>query len=164
MTPFGKTIIKPLNNKKGFTFLELVVAIALVSILSSIAISTYIPLRRKALDTTALSDARNLVESVVDATLSDEDVDYSKGAAGAGVGGAVGFLDTAGNPRTPVFILSPGVEVIIIGDSSQGINGDNTFFQAIVYHSSGTSDPATASGKKEYTCSVDESTGTSSLP
>jgi prepilin-type N-terminal cleavage/methylation domain-containing protein len=159
MTAFRQTIQKPLKNKKGFTLLEVVIVSVMLSILSSIAIYNYIPLRKKALDTTALSDARNLVQSVVDATLSEEDVDYTK----INTGGAVGDVDTGGNPRTPVFVLSPGVEVVIIGSSNELPNGD-TVFSAIVYHTSGTSDLTTLSGKKEYTCSVDESTGVTSLP
>lgn len=160
MTSFRKIIHMPLKTGNGFTFLELVVAMAMVLILASIAMSNYIPLRKKALDTAALSDARNLAQSVVDATLSDEDVDYTK----MNTGGAVGDIDTAGNPRTPVFVLSPGVAAVIIGDSNQAPNGDTTVFSAIIYHTSGTTDLTTMSGKKEYTCSVDESTGVTSLP
>ncbi len=161
MIPFRKAIKEPLKNKKGFTILELVVVTVMISILSSIAIANFIPLRKKALDTTALSDARNLVQSVVDATLSGEDVDYTK----VETAGAVGDFDTAGNPRTPVFVLSPGVEVIILGSSNEPPNGD-TVFSATVYHTNGTFDPAASNSKnkKEYTCSVDESSGTTSLP
>jgi len=156
----GKTICNPLKDKKGFTLIEVMIVSAMISVLSSIAIFNYIPFRKKALDTTARADARNLVQSVITATLSDEDVDYTK----TNTGGEVGELDTSGNSRNPVFILSPGVAAVITGDSNQAPDGNTTVFDAIVYHTNGTLDPSTSSGRKEYVCSVDESSGTSILP
>ncbi|MCP3876201.1 MAG: prepilin-type N-terminal cleavage/methylation domain-containing protein [Desulfobacteraceae bacterium] len=159
MIRFRKTIKNPCKNKKGFTIIELMVVTSMVAILASIAIVNYVPLKRKAYDLTALSDARTLVDSVVAATLNEEDIDYAK----INTGGPVGDLDTDGNPRIPVFILSPGVEALIAGDTKQA-PGDSTYFEAYVYHTSGTSDPATLSGKKEFLCIVDEANDISSLP
>ena len=74
-------------------------------------------------------------------------------------GGAVGGIDSAGNPRNPIFVLSPGVAASITGDSNQGA-GNATLFLATIYHTGGTSDPTSSSGKKEYSCIVDEIAGT----
>jgi prepilin-type N-terminal cleavage/methylation domain-containing protein len=147
-------------NNKGFTLIELAVVSCMISVIASIAIMNYMPYRSKAFDSTALADARGLVESVIMATVNDEDVDYTK----VNTGGPVGDIDTAGNPRQPVFVLSTGVAAFIIGDSAQAPNGDTTIFQAIIYHTNGTDDPASFSGKKEFTCSVDESLDTATLP
>jgi len=114
---------------------------------------------KKTYDATALSDTRNLVDGVVNAILSDADVDYTK----VNTGGTVGDLDTSGNSRSPVFILSSGVEALIIGDSNQGANGDSTIMTAVVYHTKGTDDPATLSGKKDYICIINEETDVTSV-
>jgi len=146
-------------NHRGFTLLEVLIVIATMTVMASIAVVNYIPLKRKAYDATARSDARSLVDSVVNATLSAEDVNYVK----VNTGGDVGNVDTSGNPRNPVFTLSPGIEVVIVG-KSDFFPGNQAFFSAVVYHVNGTSDPLTASGKKEYTCTVNESTGLVSMP
>jgi len=163
MTSFRNNIKHPVKNKKGFTLLELVVVIGIISILGSIAMANFIPLKRQVYDTTARSDARNVLEGAVLALLNDEDIDYKKGNPTAGDGGAVGGKDNGGNPRTPVFVLSSGVRAVIIGDSL-GPDGATTILDARVYHIKGTSDPASPSGKREYICYVHEGTGVTILP
>ncbi|WP_300460673.1 type II secretion system protein [Desulfobacula sp.] len=159
MITSGNTINMPLKNMKGFTFLELMIVISMVGIIASIAMVNFIPLKKKALDKTALMDARNLVDSIIIATLGDEDVDFTK----INTGGAVGDVDTVGNPRNPVFVLSPGVAALITGDTHQNASGDVTIVLATVYHTDGTADPLTLSGKKEYSILVDESTDIAGL-
>ena len=136
------------------------VVVALISILVSIAMANYIPLKRIVYDKTARSDARNVLKSAVADILNNEDIDYFK----LNAGGAVGDKDTSGNPITPVFVLSPGVRAVITGNSKMGPSGDTTILLATVYHIKGTNDPATISGKKEYFCSVHEGTGVTVLP
>ncbi len=160
MTPLRKTIKNPLKNNKGFTLLELMIVTALVSILASIAMINYAPFTQRAYDITARSEARYLIESVVIAAVNEEDVDYTK----LNTGGAVGNIDTVGNPRQAVFSLSSGVLALIVGDSIQAPNGDTTVFLATIYHTSGTDDPTTLSGKREFTCSFNEATVTTILP
>jgi prepilin-type N-terminal cleavage/methylation domain-containing protein len=156
MTSFKKNVTETLRDTSGFTFVELLIIIAIIGVLASIAIFNYMPMRAKAMDSAAMSDARNLADIVTNAAMTNADIDYTK----INTGGAVGDKDTSGNPRTPVFLLSPGVEALIIGDSRQGANGNATFFSAIIYHTGGTPDVASPSGKKEYSCSVDEIAGT----
>jgi len=97
--------------------------------------------------------------------LNDEDINYTKGDLTGGEGGAIGDIDTGGNFRTPVFVLSSGVRAVISGDSNMGPNGDTTILLATFYHIKGTDDPgATIDGKREYTCFVHEGTGVTILP
>ncbi len=154
MIPFKK-IVTPLNQSSGFTFVELMVIVAVLSVLSAIAIFNYMPMRAKAADSVALSDTKNFVDSVVKAITNSQNVDYFKGAAG----GPIGDTDTAGNPRAPVFSLSPGVAARITGDSAQAPNGNTTIVLATIYHTGGTTDGTTFSGKKEYSCTINENTG-----
>jgi len=160
MTTHTKSITLPLKGMKGFTLIELMIVIGMVGILASIASFNYTAFKVKAYDATALADARNLVDTMVIATLGEEDVDYTK----VNTGGAVGNLDTGGNPRSPVFVLSSGVEALIVGDSNQGASGDATIVTAIIYHTKGTDNPATFSGKKEFLCDINEETGVTSMP
>ncbi len=164
MTAFKKTIHTSLKNADGFTLIELMVVIAIIGILAGIAIMNYNPFKWKTYDTIARSDLRNLADSIVEATLNREDVDYEKGdlVLLTGAGGAVGDQDTSGNPRDPVFILSNGVEALIDGSSNEANNLASVTID--IYHTKGTIDSATASGRKEYHCSIDESTGLVSLP
>ncbi len=139
------------GNTNGFSLIELLMVIALISILSAFAIFHFFPMRQKALDSMAISDARNIVDSVINAAMNNEDVDYTK----ANTGGPVGNVDTGGNPRTPIFTLSPGVMAIIAGGSNQAPNGNNTIFNAIIYHEGGT---------RQYTCFVNVDTGLTLSP
>lgn len=164
MIPMKKIFKEPLKNKKGFTLMELMVVIAIVAVLSAIAVFNYIPIRAKALDSAALSDARNIVSSVVNAITNSANIDFNKGGAVFGAPGAVGAFDTATNSRTPIFTLSIGVVARITGDSIQNPGGNNTVFSAFIYHTGGTTDPTTLSGKKEFFCFVDADAGISSAP
>ncbi len=156
MTLFRKDTKSPLKSSKGFTLIELVVVVAVVSILGSIATINYVPFMERSFDSTALSDARHLIESVIITSMNQDDVDYTK----LNTGGPVGNIDTSGNPRTAVYTLSSGVSALIAGDSVQGINSDTTVFLATVYHTNGTDDPANLSGKREFICSYNEATDT----
>lgn len=157
----GKTIIHPLKGTKGFTLIEIIVVGVMIGILATIAIVNYSPLQKKALDTTALSDARNLVGGITNAMLGGDNVDYFND----GSVGAVGTVDTLGNPRLPVFILSPGVAAVVTGTSAwPPPGGTSTVVTARVYHTQGTLDVTTLSGRKEYSCGINEVAGTTIMP
>jgi len=152
-----------INNNKGFTLMELMVTIAIISVLSAIAISNYMPMRAKAMDTAARSDARNLVDAVVNAVMNHADVQFTN----TGPGGAIGVLDSSGTTaRKPIFVLSNNVAAIITGSSAMAPGGNNTIFTAYVYNTGGTPDnsPLSNSGKKEYMVMIDANAGTIVVP
>ena len=141
-------------DMKGFTLLEVMIVIAILGVIASIAFANFMPLKRKAYDITALTDTRNLADSIVNAALDNEDVDFSEFNAQ----GEVGIKDTSGVLRAPVFYFSPGVAARITQAA-----GDDMIVQAEIYHTNGT--PAgSPSGRKEYTVIVDETSGLVSLP
>ena len=152
MGSFNKNSLPgPVGDAKGFTLMELMVVIAIVSTLAAIAIFNYMPIRAKALDSAALSDARNIVDSVVHAIMNNADVQFNN----VGPGGKVGTLTTGGNSRKPIFVLSPGVTATITGSSASAPGGNNTVFSALISHTGGT---------KTYFCFVDANQGISSAP
>lgn len=150
----------PLKNKNGITLIELMMVIAVISTLATISLVNYFPVRQRSMDAAALSDASTILKTVVDATMVDADIDFTKN----NTGGSVGALDTSGNPRTPVFTLSPGVAALITGSSGLGPNGNNTVFSALIYHTGGTVDTFTQSGRKEYSCFIDANSGVITAP
>lgn len=51
---------KPCRNKKGFSLIEIIIVISIISILTSIALPRYLSYRSKAFNSAALSDIREL--------------------------------------------------------------------------------------------------------
>ena len=55
-----------LNNKKGFTLIELMIVIAIIGILAAIAIPNFIAYRNKSFCSRAETDANNIAAAVAD--------------------------------------------------------------------------------------------------
>ncbi len=123
-------------------------------LLIHMSVLTYMDYRRKAYNTQALSDGRNLATVVSNSLVDEEDVDYTHGPEDSG---AIGFVDTEGNPRQSIYSLSDGVKARILGSSS--FTGGLGYMEAYIYHENGSSDPFAPSLKREYMCLVDEFAG-----
>jgi type IV pilus assembly protein PilA len=55
-----------MNNKKGFTLIELMIVIAIIGILAAIAIPNFVEYRNKSFCSRAESDANNVVAAIAD--------------------------------------------------------------------------------------------------
>jgi hypothetical protein len=125
-----------------------------------IAMISLVGTRRSALDTSAISDSRNLIEAAMNKFVDREDVSLTHAS---GEGRDVGDTTIGGAARAPVFTLSPGVKARVIGSSDWAGDG-NGYMEAWVYHPNGNEDLATPSGRREFYCIIDEATGISSFP
>ncbi|MDJ0780739.1 MAG: type II secretion system protein, partial [Desulfosarcinaceae bacterium] len=54
-----------IGNDRGFTLPELLVTMAIMAVLMQIAMISMMEMRRSALDTSAISDSRNLIEAAM---------------------------------------------------------------------------------------------------
>lgn len=146
-----KKLLICLNNTRGFTMIELAVVIAIIGVLSTIAVKSFIESRVHLVDAVALAETRGLGKAVIDAFLEEEDVDFTHNI---GDGPIIGALDTTGNPRKPVFRFSPGIRVTIVGSSNVGGTGKG-MCAATVTHTNGS---------KTYNLLVDEVNEITSFP
>jgi prepilin-type N-terminal cleavage/methylation domain-containing protein len=140
-----------LNNSRGFTMIELAVVIAILGVLTSMAIKSFMDSRVHVMDAVALAEAQGLGKSVIDAFLEGDDVDFTHNP---GDGPQIGGLDTSGNGRKPVFALSPGMEALIVGSSNFGGTGKGSC-EAWVSH---------PNGSKTYYLLIDEVNNITSFP
>jgi len=67
-----KKIRKLFTSKKGFTLIELMIVIAIIGILAAIAIPQFAKYRRKAYNSSALSDLKN-IRTEIEAYYADHD-------------------------------------------------------------------------------------------
>ena len=145
------------KDSRGFSFIELLMVFVVLGILAQIALVFMLDLQSRSFDVTALADGRNLISIVRNNFVSLDDVDYKKTS-----GSDIGVETCGGQPRAPVFTLSPGVNIRFEEGSdhrSPGTPGDG-YFEAFLYHTSGTGDGSTDSGKREFYYVASEDTGT----
>lgn len=148
-------MLKRFGNE-GFTLIELLMVFIVLGILSQMVLVFTLDLRTRSHDLMALADGRNLVTVVRNNFVNLEDVNYEHDPSD---GRDIGTVDTSDNPREPVFTLSPGVRARIeTGSCSNGVPEDG-YFEAFLYHESGSDDPSTSSGKREFWYIADEHAG-----
>jgi prepilin-type N-terminal cleavage/methylation domain-containing protein len=148
------------RDQRGFTLHELLIVMAILGILMQIAVVSMMEMRRSALDTSAISDARNLIEAAMNKFIDKADVNL---VHTTGDGREVGNTTIAGVARKPVFTLSPGVKARVVGSSDWTGDG-NGYMEAWLYHPNGNEDTTTPSGRREFYCIIDEAAGISSFP
>jgi prepilin-type N-terminal cleavage/methylation domain-containing protein len=142
-----------LKNNRGFTLIELLMVFVVMGIMAQMGLTFVLDLKSRSSDIMAISDGRNFVTVVRNNFVYRDDVDYTHNP---GDGSNLGTVDTSGNPRPegPVFTMSPGVEVTINGDSDP--DDDANIVVATFYHSAGTADAGSGSGKREFYYVIDQ--------
>lgn len=149
-----------LSNKQGFSLMELVIVMAIMSVLSSIAMLYINDLLKTTRDATALAEGQNIMQVVTNQFLDRVSVSYAStspsGLSSISIGTAMEDGTTA---RAPVLTLSPGVKIIFNGlNISYGGANMASSFSAFLYHVNGSDSPWSPSGKRGIQVIVDEAT------
>jgi prepilin-type N-terminal cleavage/methylation domain-containing protein len=149
-----------LRDNKGFTLVELMMVMICLGVLIQMAWNFLGDMRLRSYDITAVADGRNLVTAVRMNFVNLDDVDFRHQP---GWGSDIGTKDRSNNPRPAIFTLSPGVKARIVPGSESG-TAEQGYYEAYLWHESGSDDAASVSGKREFWYLADELTQTYSLP
>jgi prepilin-type N-terminal cleavage/methylation domain-containing protein len=152
-------MLKRIKGNSGFTFIEIMMVMIMLAALTQMAWNFLGDVRKRSFDISAVTDGRNLITVVRANFINLDNVQYDHDPDD---GQAIGTVDRNGNPRPPVFTLSPGVRARIELGSSSGI-AEQGYYEAYLFHVSGTPD-ASLSGKREFWYLADEVGQIYSLP
>ena len=145
-------VVQHYKDMRGFTIIELMVAVAIISILATTGFYSMIDSRRKTQDIVALAEVNSLGKTVIEAVVDGADINF---AHAEGDGSAVGGQDTSGSARKPIFFFSKGVRAQITGNTQWG-DKKLAFCEAHVWYA--------GSDKLPYILVIDEENGINSFP
>ena len=135
------------KNNHGFSLMELMVVVAIIGILATIAMHNFVSTRARVGDAAAFSETNALGKAVYNAFLDGVDVDFFHLEGHGHEIGATRKSD--GLARPPIYTLGNGLKAIVVGDSILG-----QCVAEIWYENSA----------KSYIFSIDVDAGVSSFP
>jgi len=157
------------KDQRGFSLMELFMVVAIISVLAGLSMLYVGDTMDAARDSSAISDATNLVIVVNNNFIDKESIDYK--ATGPD-GAEIGTEDADGNARDPVFRLSPGVRIFFENSADPTYNKcfedeRQSSFTAYLYHDRGSKDTwglnPSGSDRRCVQCIVDELTSTQEI-
>lgn len=135
-----------IRHNRGFTLLEIMMVICIISILSHMGFVAYTDMMCRSGDAAAISDVRNLMTVATEQFVTRTYPDFEHGP---GDGSRVGLKPDG----TYIFTLSTGVKAQMFGVPAADGEG---YMEAYVYHQRGSSDSSNMYGRRVFYCLVDE--------
>lgn len=142
-----KEIFTIYRNNSGFSLMELMVVVAIIGILATVAMNSFITTRERVGDSAAFSETNAMGKAIVNAFLDEIDVDFFHLEGHGPEIGATRKSD--GGARAPVYTLGNGLKAIVVGDSNLGQCVGTVWY---------------GDSAKTYTFIIDVEAGSSSFP
>ncbi len=149
------------KNQQGFSLMELCVVMAILTIISGIAMMYFNDLMKTSRDTAVYSNAQNLMKVITNNILDHRSVDYQATTMVSGVT-KIGTADQDGTARPPAFELSAGIRVVFMPgfDNKCYRDAQASSFVAYLYHVNGSESPfdPTGNNRRGVQIIIDENT------